>query len=148
MADDISTARSYVGEMEHVITVERLQKRYRETVAVEDVSFSVRRGEIFGMLGPNGAGKTTTIECLQGLRSRQAGRVEVLGMDPETEQGHLRSRIGSQLQSSALPDRLRVAEAIRLFSHLQAAKVDIDRTLAAWDLTDLARRPFATLSGG
>lgn len=134
--------------MEHVITVEHLNKRYRDTVAVEDVSFSVRRGEIFGMLGPNGAGKTTTIECLQGLRSRQAGRVEVLGMDPESEQSHLRSRIGSQLQSSALPERLRVAEAIRLFSHVQTEKVDIDRTLAAWDLTGLARRPYGTLSGG
>lgn len=134
--------------MDTVITVEHLRKAYGATVAVSDVTFSVGRGEIFGILGPNGAGKTTTVECLQGLRSRDGGRLEVLGLDPRRDTDRLRRRIGSQLQSSALPDRLRVGEAIRLFARLHAGPIDVDSALAAWDLVALRRRPFATLSGG
>jgi ABC-2 type transport system ATP-binding protein len=134
--------------MDTVITVEHLHKAYRDTVAVSDVTFSVRRGEIFGILGPNGAGKTTTVECLQGLRSRDGGRLDVLGLDPHRDTDRLRRRTGSQLQSSALPERLRVGEAIRLFARLHAVPIDVDSTLAAWDLAALRRRPFATLSGG
>ena len=130
-----------------VVTVENLRKSYGDVVAVEDVSFSVHRGEIFGLLGPNGAGKTTVVECLQGLRRRDGGRVEVLGLDPAREPDRLRRRIGSQLQSSALPDRLRVAESIGLFA-ASRSDVDVEATLAAWDLTDLRRRSFAALSGG
>ncbi|MGC4755424.1 ATP-binding cassette domain-containing protein [Micromonospora trifolii] len=134
-----------------VVRVENLRKRYGGVVAVEDVSFTVRRGEIFGLLGPNGAGKTTTVECLQGLRGRDGGRdggrVEVLGLDPAREPEQLRRRIGSQLQSSALPDRLRVAEAIRLFAP-PGSGGDVEATLTAWDLAALRRRPFAALSGG
>ncbi|WP_430503121.1 ABC transporter ATP-binding protein [Micromonospora trifolii] len=130
-----------------VVRVENLRKSYGRVVAVEDVSFTVRRGEIFGLLGPNGAGKTTTVECLQGLRGRDGGRVEVLGLDPTREPEQLRRRIGSQLQSSALPDRLRVAEAIRLFAP-SGSGGDVEATLAAWDLAALRRRPFAALSGG
>ncbi|WP_406069946.1 ABC transporter ATP-binding protein [Micromonospora sp. NBC_01638] len=130
-----------------VVTVENLRKTYDAFVAVEDVSFSVRRGEIFGLLGRNGAGKTTTVECLQGLRGRDGGCVEVLGLDPAREPDRLRRKIGSQLQSSALPDRLRVAEAIRLFA-ASRSDVDVEAALAAWDLTALRRRSFAALSGG
>jgi ABC-2 type transport system ATP-binding protein len=135
--------------MDTVITAEGLRKVYRGgTVAVADVSFEVRRGEIFGILGPNGAGKTTTVEILQGLRSRDGGRLEVLGLDPQRDATKLRRRTGSQLQSSALPERLRVGEAVRLFGRLQATPVDVDATLAAWNLTGLRRRAYGGLSGG
>ena len=134
--------------MDTVISVERLQRSYGEVPAVRDVTFSVTRGEILGILGPNGAGKTTTVECLQGLRSRDGGNVEVLGIDPAREPDRLRRRIGAQLQSAALPDRLRVGEAVAFFARLQRRSADVDQVLAAWDLTGLRRRPFATLSGG
>ena len=133
--------------MDTVISIEHLRKSYGDTVAVEDVSFSVARGEVFGLLGPNGAGKTTTVECLQGLRSRDGGQIEVLGFDPSRHPDQLRRRIGSQLQSSALPDRLRVGEAVRMFGTLHGG-VDVDQTLAAWELAPLRRRSFAALSGG
>ena len=134
--------------MDTVITVENLHKTYGKTVAVDDVSFAVERGEIFGILGSNGAGKTTTVEILQGLRDRTSGKVEVLGLDPARDAGRLRRRMGSQLQSSALPDRLRVVEAIRLFGRLREEPVDVAGTLAAWGLEELRSRPFASLSGG
>jgi ABC-2 type transport system ATP-binding protein len=128
--------------------VENLRKTYGHVVAVDDVSFDVRRGEIFGILGSNGAGKTTTVEILQGLRTRTGGRIEVLGLDPSGETDLLRRHIGSQLQSAALPDRLRVVEAIRLFGRLHDEPVDVDGTLEAWDLERLRNRPFGVLSGG
>jgi ABC-2 type transport system ATP-binding protein len=134
--------------MDTVIAVEHLRKTYGDIVAIDDVSFHVGRGEIFGILGPNGAGKTTTAECLQGLRGRDAGRVEVLGLDPGRDAARLRRRTGSQLQSSALPDRLRVGEAIRLFGRLHADPVDLGAILREWDLSEVRRRPYATLSGG
>ena len=134
--------------MDTVITVENLHKAYGTTVAVDDVSFAVQRGEIFGILGSNGAGKTTTVEIMQGLRSRTSGTVEVLGLDPARDTARLRRRIGSQLQSSALPERLRVVEAVRLFGHLHEEPVDVDASLAAWNLGPLRNRPFGALSGG
>lgn len=134
--------------MDTVVTAEHLRKTYRDTVAVEDVSFEVRRGEIFGILGANGAGKTTTVECLQGLRTPDRGRLAVLGLDPTRQADRLRRRTGSQLQSSALPERLRVGEAVRLFGRLRDQPVDVAAAMAAWDLHRLRRRPFGTLSGG
>ena len=102
--------------MAAVITVDHLHKTYGRTVAVDDLSFEVEEGEIFGILGPNGAGKTTTVECVQGLRDADGGTIRVLGLDPRTEAAELRQRIGSQLQDSALPGRLqgrRVPGAVR-----------------------------------
>jgi len=96
-----------------VIEVESLVKRYGSNLAVEDVSFEVRQGEIFGLLGPNGAGKTTTVECLQGLRRADGGHLRVLGLDPHEQTGEPRRRIGSQLQESALPDRIKVVGSAR-----------------------------------
>jgi ABC-2 type transport system ATP-binding protein len=132
----------------NVITVDRLHKRYGRTVAVAEVSFAVRRGEVFGLLGPNGAGKTTTVECLQGLRERDGGTVAVLGVDPSADRQSLLGRVGSQLQSSALPDRLRVGEAVRLFAAVGDHTTDVDATLTTWNLADLRDRPFGVLSGG
>lgn len=134
--------------MDTVISVENLHKTYGKTVAVDDISFTVRRGEVFGILGANGAGKTTTVEILQGLRARTSGKVEVLGLDPARDTDRLRRRIGSQLQSSALPERMRVAEAIRLFGRMRDEPVDVEATLATWNLESLRNRPFGALSGG
>ena len=105
--------------MPPVITVEHLRKVYgHHVVAVDDVSFEVEQGEIFGLLGSNGAGKTTTVECVQGLRTPTAGTVRVLGKDPRTHAGDLRGRMGCQLQESRLPDHMKVWEALDLFASL------------------------------
>jgi ABC-2 type transport system ATP-binding protein len=134
--------------MKTVIEVEHLRKTYGETVAVEDVSFSVAEGEIFGFLGPNGAGKTTTVECLQALREPDSGRIRVLGLDPHAEAGALRRRIGSQLQESALPDRMKVWEALDLFSSFAPNTCDWQLLLDQWGLADKRKAAFSNLSGG
>ena len=134
--------------MAEVITVEHLHKTYGSTVAVDDVSFDVEEGEIFGILGPNGAGKTTTVECVQGLRDADGGEVRVLGLDPATEAPELRQRIGAQLQDSALPGRLRVAESLELFGAFARRPVDRDQLLARWRLTEMRDQSFDSLSGG
>ena len=131
-----------------VIEVAGLHRSYGDQVAVEDVGLEVRAGEIFGLLGPNGAGKTTTVECLQGLRRRDRGQVRVLGLDPERDGDRLRRRIGAQLQSSALPDRLRVGEALWLFARDGGGGAPLDQLGRRWGLERLWRRPFAKLSGG
>ena len=131
-----------------VITVEGLHKTYGPVVAVDDVSFSVDEGEIFGILGPNGAGKTTTVECIQGLRDIDGGAVRALGLDPTTQAAELRQRIGSQLQDSALPARMRVAEALHLFTAFARTSVDVDELLERWRLTELRNQAFGGLSGG
>jgi ABC-2 type transport system ATP-binding protein len=107
-----------------VIEVEHLAKSYGPITALVDVSFAVEQGEIFGILGPNGAGKTTTVECIQGLRAPDAGRIRVLGLDPERRKRQLRRRVGAQLQESALPDRITVREALDLFSSLSGGDAD------------------------
>jgi ABC-2 type transport system ATP-binding protein len=131
-----------------VIEVDRLHKSYGSTVAVDDVSLTVESGEIFGILGPNGAGKTTTVECLQGLRRPDGGSMRVLGLDPTTHAAELRQRIGSQLQDSALPGRLRVAEAVELFASFAHHPIDTERLLARWRLDELRDQAFDSLSGG
>jgi ABC-2 type transport system ATP-binding protein len=131
-----------------VITVDHLHKRYGHHVAVDDLSFDVEDGEIFGIVGPNGAGKTTTVECAQGLRAFDGGTVRVLGLDPATEAAALRRRIGSQLQDSALPGRMRVIEALELFAafaHRPVAPVEL---LERWRLIDQRDQAFDSLSGG
>jgi len=134
--------------MGSVIEVDNLRKRYGSHVAVEDVSFQVRQGEIFGLLGRNGAGKTTTVECLQGLRRADGGRVRVLGLDPLRQTQQLRRRIGCQLQEAALPDRLKVWEALDLFASLASATTDWRVLMNQWGLTDKRTAAFSGLSGG
>jgi ABC-2 type transport system ATP-binding protein len=129
-----------------VIDVHGLTKRYGPHLAVDDVGFSVTEGEIFGILGVNGAGKTTTVECVQGLRRPDSGHMRVLGLDPRTNRSQLRSLVGSQLQASALPDRLRVDEAVRLFG--DGDRGSADRLLETWNMAALGRSSFASLSGG
>jgi ABC-2 type transport system ATP-binding protein len=130
------------------ISVSGLRKSYGHVHAVRDVSFEVGRGEIVGILGPNGSGKTTTVECLQGLRHADGGDLSVLGLDPRTQVAELRRKIGSQLQDSALPEKIRVAEAIRLFASVGNGDIDIDRLLADWGLEAKRNAAFGSLSGG
>jgi ABC-2 type transport system ATP-binding protein len=137
--------------MSTIIEVQGLRKAYGSTVAVDDVSLQVAAGEIFGLLGPNGAGKSTLVECLQGLRRADGGRVRVLGLDPWTQRARLRRRIGSQLQESALPDRIKVWEALDLFATTtagRAGRAARERLLEQWGLTGKRTATFASLSGG
>jgi ABC-2 type transport system ATP-binding protein len=130
------------------VEVRGLQKRYGDTVAVADVSFCVAQGEIFGLLGPNGSGKTTTVECLQGLRRADGGELDVFGLDPRTAPMDVRRLVGSQLQSSALPDRIKVWEALRLFSRISPGGPPWEQLLDEWGLTERRDAAFGDLSGG
>jgi ABC-2 type transport system ATP-binding protein len=134
--------------MPPVIVAEHLRKRYKAFMAVHDASLKVERGEIFGLLGSNGAGKTTTVEILQGLRKADGGEVRVLGLDPMTQSRELRRRIGSQLQQSALPDHVRVGEALDLFSAVIPGGHDWRHIMEQWGLSDKRKASFHGLSGG
>jgi ABC-2 type transport system ATP-binding protein len=133
---------------QYVIEVEHLRKTYGPLVAVDDVSFSVQHGEIFGLLGRNGAGKTTTVECLQGLRHADGGKMSVLGLSPVTQSAELRRRIGCQLQESALPDKIKVKEALALFATLSETGADWRKLMTEWGLSEKADAYFHNLSGG
>jgi ABC-2 type transport system ATP-binding protein len=130
------------------IEVHDLHKTYGGNAVLRGLTFAVGEGEIFGIAGRNGAGKTTTVEILQGLRGRDDGSVEVLGLDPARDRRRLRPLVGAQLQTSALPDRLRVGEAVRLFARLAGDVVDWRELAHEWRLEELLGKPFATLSGG
>lgn len=134
--------------MTSVIEVTGLQKTYGSVVAVDDVSFAVNQGEIFGMVGPNGAGKTTTIECIEGLRKPDQGVVRVLGLDPFGSQDEVAERIGVQLQESAIPARLRVGEALSLYGSFYQQQSDSRELLERLGLEAKRSSPFAKLSGG
>jgi ABC-2 type transport system ATP-binding protein len=131
-----------------IIEVEHLHKRYRDAVAVEDVSLTVEPGEIFGIVGPNGAGKTTTVELIQGRRTPDRGRVPVLGLDPWRDRDELRQRVGAQLQQSDLYDKVRVGEALELFASFYRDPADPGRLLEQLGLTGKRSTSFDKLSGG
>ncbi len=134
--------------MNNVIEVQHLHKTYGETVAVEDVSFTVQKGEIFGIVGPNGAGKTTTIESIIGLRKPDGGTVSVLAMNPQTEPKKVGNRIGTQLQEAALPERLKVWEALDLYASFYEKTVPWQPLLETWGLAEKRNTQFGNLSGG
>ena len=134
--------------MDSVVKVEGLRKAYQSTIAVDEVSFEVREGEIFGMVGPNGAGKTTTIECLEGLRKPDKGQVSVLGVDPQHDGHFLHSHTGMQLQQSNLPERMKVWEALDLYSSFYPQSIDWEELLVQLGLDEKRNAPFAKLSGG
>jgi ABC-2 type transport system ATP-binding protein len=130
------------------VVVQNLRKNYGKIRAVDGISFEVRRGEVFGLLGRNGAGKTTTVEIIEGLRSRDEGVVTVCGYDPAADSSEVKQRIGVALQATALPDKIEVREALRLFAGFYRRRADVDELLAAFSLEDKAASRFETLSGG
>jgi ABC-2 type transport system ATP-binding protein len=129
-----------------VVTVRSLRKSYGDRTVVDGLDLDVRAGEMVGLIGANGAGKTTTVECIQGLRRPDSGTLRVFGLDPATQADRLRPMIGSQLQDSFLPDRLRVSEAVALFG--SGARGGGDDLLEEFGLTGLRRSAFGSLSGG
>jgi ABC-2 type transport system ATP-binding protein len=134
--------------MTKVIEVRNLHKEYRQTVAVDDVSFTVSEGEIFGILGPNGAGETTTVECVEGLRAADRGTISVLGLDPRRDRAEVTQLLGAQLQESQLPEKLTVAEALDLYSSFYREPADWRELMEALGLAGKARTRFKKLSGG
>jgi ABC-2 type transport system ATP-binding protein len=131
-----------------ILSVENLVKRYGEVEAVRDVSFSVEEGEVFGLLGPNGAGKTSTVEVLEGLRDADGGRVSVCGFDPQVNANELKHEIGAALQSTSLPDKLRVMEALRLFASFYKRRRNPEELLKRFGLEEKRNTFYSKLSGG
>ena len=131
-----------------VVRVSGIRKTYGKTVAVDDVSFEVQPGEIFGLIGPNGAGKTTTMECAEGLRQPDRGRIEIFGLDPTRDARALQDRIGVPLQEAQLQKRIKVWEAVDLWASLFDATVDAEGLLDQLGLSDKRNAWFMTLSGG
>ncbi|MCU1235629.1 MAG: transporter related [Candidatus Solibacter sp.] len=134
--------------VDHPIQVDALQKSYGSFPAVKGISFEVRAGEVFGLLGPNGAGKTTTVEILEGLRSRSAGRVSVLGCDPEVQTLQLKDRVGVCLQATNLQEKITVAEAMELFAAFYTRTVDGNQLLKRLQLWEKRDTYYVKLSGG
>src|SRR6202161_3150151 len=135
--------------MRAVIQVSSVRKTYGRTIAVDEASFEVNQGEIFGLIGPNGAGKTTTMECIEGLRKPDRGSIAVLGLDPFREVYKLQNRIGVQLQQAQLQKRIKVWEAVDLWASLYRRKAaDGDRLLVQLGLEDKRNAWFMNLSGG
>jgi ABC-2 type transport system ATP-binding protein len=131
-----------------VIRVDGIRKTYGRTVAVDDVSFEVRQGEIFGLIGPNGAGKTTTMECIEGLRRPERGSISVLSLDPIRDARALQRRVGVQLQQAQLQKRIKVWEAVDLWATLYPRTVNGDELLERLGLADKRQAWFMSLSGG
>ncbi len=133
---------------ESVVVVKNLVKHYGKVKAVDGISFAVKRGEIFGIVGPNGAGKTTTIECIAAMQVFDSGVIDVLGFDPVKESFSLKQRIGLQQQESEIPDRLRLQEAMILFSSFYTSVLDWKVLLKQLDLWDKKDAFYSDLSGG
>ena len=130
------------------IEVENLVKRYGDVEALRGVSFSVNEGEVFGLLGPNGAGKTSTVEILEGLRTPDGGRVSVCGLDPQTSGVKYKYVMGAALQSTALPDKMRVREALDLFGSFYPRRRGTPELLKRFGLEEKRNAFYSQLSGG
>jgi ABC-2 type transport system ATP-binding protein len=131
-----------------ILEVTNLVKNYGDVQAVRGVSFNVEEGEVFGLLGPNGAGKTTTVEILEGLRNLDGGSVRVCGLDPQVNGRELKHEIGASLQSTSLPDKLRVIEALRLFASFYKKRRDPEDLLKRFGLEEKRNTYYSQLSGG
>lgn len=132
---------------ETMVSIQGLVKHYGSFTAVNGITLEVGRGEIFGLLGPNGAGKTTTLECLEGMRKISGGSLRVAGCDPQTDEKKLRRRLGVQLQSSSLPDSIRVGEAVSLICAWHGVTVPDDR-LQTLGIAELLKKKYRELSTG
>jgi len=147
-AESRASGPGSIAEAEATIEVRHLRKTYRATVAVDDVSFSVRDGEIFGILGPNGAGKTTTVECVIGLRSPDAGDIRVMSLDPQVDREELHLIMGAQLQASALPAQLKVGEILDLYHSFYPGAADLAEITDSLGLAEKQNAYYKSLSGG
>src|SRR5271156_1531224 len=130
------------------VQIEHLRKTYGPLVAVDDVSFSVNEGEIFGILGPNGAGKTTTVECAVGLRSPDSGTIRLLGLDPRAAADKIHEIVGVQLQASALPPKLRVGESLDMYRSFYREPADVSELIEVLGLAGKRKDYYKSLSGG
>ena len=130
------------------VTVQHLVKKYGRLIAVNDISFSIHEGEIFGVIGPNGAGKTTTVECISGLRAPDSGSISLYGFSPRRDRNKIREFVGVQLQESALPPQLKVGEAVRLFASFYRSPMDPDELLDSLGIKNVEYSAFKSLSGG
>ena len=131
-----------------MVTVQHLVKRYGGLIAVNDVSFSIREGEIFGIIGPNGTGKTTIVECISGLRTPDSGSINVYGLSPQKERRKMKEFVGVQLQETALPPRLKVGEAVSLFASFYAHPLNPDELLESLGMKQVEDSIYRNLSGG
>ncbi len=119
-----------------IIEVENLKKRYEAVEAIRGISFHVDEGEVFGLLGPNGAGKTSCVEILEGLRTPDSGTVSVCGINPQSGGNEYKQLIGGVLQSTALPDKMKVREAIELFSGFYERRRSVDDLIKRFGLQE------------
>jgi ABC-2 type transport system ATP-binding protein len=133
---------------EPIIQVQGLYKSYGEVQALRGIDFAVEEGEVFGLLGPNGAGKTTTVEILEGMRTPDRGLARVCGLDPEKSGSQFKEMIGAVLQSTSLPDKLRVKEAIELFAQFYRNRANTDDLLKRFQLEEKRNAFYSQLSGG
>jgi ABC-2 type transport system ATP-binding protein len=146
-----STARfgeAQAAARQPAVEISHLRKTYGTLTAVDDVSFSVAEGEIFGILGPNGAGKTTTVECAIGLRSPDAGTIRLMGLDPLTQRDELHQVVGVQLQSGALPDMLKVGEILDMYRSFYTEPADGAELTNVLGLSEKLGDYYKRLSGG
>lgn len=134
--------------MTNIILVEKLKKNYKSKIVVDDLCFSVKKGEFFGLLGHNGAGKSTTIDCILGLKNFESGTVRILDMDPKKSRRELFERVGVQLQSSSYQDKIKVYELCEEISVLYNEADDYKRLLKEFSLEKMKNNYVATLSGG
>src|SRR5580658_2921028 len=130
------------------VEIEHLRKTYGTLVAVDDVSFSVAEGEIFGILGPNGAGKTTTVECAIGLRSPDSGTIRLMGLDPQADRDKVHEIVGVQLQESSLPAKLRVGEILDMYQSFYREPADVTGLIEVLGLDTKRKDYYRSLSGG
>jgi ABC-2 type transport system ATP-binding protein len=143
-----SVTPTSINTPNEVVSVEHLRVSYGDTLAVDDVSLAINHGEIFGILGPNGAGKTTTVECIGGLRKPDSGSISVLGLDVRAHAAELHDRVGIQLQTAELPDKLQVGEALELFAGFYPNPVAPDELLHELGLEEKRGTRYTNLSGG
>ena len=135
-------------ESQRVITVQHLVKRYGDFVAVNDVSLSIKEGEVFGIIGPNGAGKTTAVECISGVRTPDSGSISIYGLSPHMDRNRIRQFLGVQLQESSMPPRLKAGEAVKLFASFYPNPVNPESLLETLGISDVKNSSYKKLSGG
>ena len=144
----MSTQAPREADRDPALEVTHLRKTCGDTVAFDDVSFSVAEGEIFGILGPNGAGKTTIVECSIGLRMPDSGTIRLLGLDPQVDREELHAIVGAQLQASALPARLKVGEMLDLYRSFYREPADVAELIDVLGLAEKRTQYYKSLSGG